>query len=105
MPNIDPKVTFWISVVIAVCGVGSIPAFWAGALPADIIPYLAQWNHILSAVGQVVMPLLVGQGMTTQSRIAAAATLDSVKQVITTREVAQAAGPDGVGAKVVSKTS
>lgn len=103
MPNIDPKVTFWISVIIAICGVGSNAAMWTGALPADVIPMLTQWNKILSTVGQVVMPLLVGQGMTTQGRIAAAASLDSVQQVITTRAVAQAAGPDGTGAKVVSK--
>jgi hypothetical protein len=105
MPNIDPKVTFMVSVIIAVCGVGSNAAMWSGAIPVDIIPILAQWNKILSTVGQVVMPLLVGQGLTTQSRIAAAASLDSVKQVVTTREVAQAAGPDGTGAKVVSKAS
>ena len=103
MPNIDPKTIFWISVVIAVCGVGGTPQFWTGALPADWIPMLAQWNVIISKTGQVVMPLLLGGGMTVQSRIAAAASLDSVKQVITTPDVAKAAGPDGVGAKIVSK--
>lgn len=104
MPNIDPKTIFWISVVIAIAGVGSNTALWTGALPADIIPILAQWNKILSTVGQVVMPLLLGNGMTTNSRVAAAASLPTVQQIITTREVAQAAGPDGDGAKVVSKS-
>ena len=116
MPNIDPKVIFWISVIIAVAGVGSNSAIWSGAVPGDIIPMLAQWNRILSSVGQVIMPLLLGQGMTVQGRIAAAAPLAAsdkialaasspeVQQIVTTRAIAQAAGPDGDGAKVVSKS-
>lgn len=40
MPNIDPKFIFWISVAIAVAGVGSNAAIWGGALPADYIPIL-----------------------------------------------------------------
>lgn len=70
MPNIDPKVIFWLSVAIAVAGVGSNAALWAGAIPADYIPYLATWNKIISTMGQVVMPLLLGQGMTNAGRLA-----------------------------------
>jgi len=70
MPNIDPKVIFWISIAIAIAGVGSNAAMWGGAIPADYIPVLAQWNKILSTMGQVVMPLLLGQGMTNAGRLA-----------------------------------
>jgi hypothetical protein len=70
MPNIDPKIIFWISVAIAVCGVGSNAAIWGGAIPADYIPILAQWNKIISTMGQVIMPLLLGQGMTNAGRLA-----------------------------------
>lgn len=79
MPNIDPKVIFWLSVAIAIAGVGSQAALWGGALPADWIPILTAWNHILSTVGQVVMPLLLGQQTTISSRIANAAAVDGVK--------------------------
>lgn len=70
MPNIDPKVIFWISVAIAVAGVGSNAAIWGGAMPADYIPILASWNKIISTMGQVVMPLLLGQGITNAGRLA-----------------------------------
>ena len=64
MPNVDPKFIFWISVAIAIAGVGSNAAIWGGAIPADYIPILASWNKIISTMGQVVMPLLLGNGMT-----------------------------------------
>ncbi len=70
MPNIDPKIIFWISVAIAVAGVGSNTAIWGGAIPAEYIPILASWNKIISTMGQVVMPLLLGQGMTNAGRLA-----------------------------------
>jgi hypothetical protein len=70
MPNIDPKIIFWISIAIAIAGVGSNAAMWGGAIPADYIPVLAQWNKIFSTMGQVVMPLLLGQGMTNAGRLA-----------------------------------
>lgn len=81
MPNIDPKIIFWLSVAIAIAGVGSQAALWGGAIPANAIPVLTAWNHIISTVGQVVMPLLLGQGMTTSARIANAAAVDGVKGI------------------------
>jgi hypothetical protein len=70
MPNIDPKIIFWISIAIAIAGVGSNAAIWGGALPPDYIPILSSWNKIVSTMGQVVMPLLLGQGMTNAGRLA-----------------------------------
>lgn len=70
MPNIDPKYIFWLSVAIAVAGVGSNAAIWGGALPADYIPILASWNKIISTMGQVIMPLILGGGMTNVGRLA-----------------------------------
>jgi hypothetical protein len=103
MPNIDPKVIFWISIAIAIAGVGSNAAIWGGAIPADYIPFWVAWNKIISTVGQVVMPLLLGQGMTNANRIAAvqqvplAQKLDSlvannpeVKSIVTTPALAAA---------------
>ena len=70
MPNIDPKFIFWISVAIAIAGVGSNAAIWGGAIPPEYIPILASWNKIISTMGQVVMPLLLGNGMTNAGRLA-----------------------------------
>ena len=110
MPNIDPKVIFWISVAIAVAGVGSNAAIWGGAIPADFIPILTAWNKIISTVGQVVMPLLLGQGMTNSNRLAAvqqvplSQKLDSlmannpttVKAIVTTQALADATDSDKI---------
>jgi hypothetical protein len=70
VPNLDPKYIFWLSIAIAIAGVGSNAAIWGGAIPADYIPILSSWNKIVSTMGQVVMPLLLGGGMTNASRLA-----------------------------------
>ena len=110
MPNIDPKVIFWISVAIAVAGVGSNAAIWGGALPADYIPILASWNKIVSTMGQVVMPLLLGQGMTNAGRLANVQSVpldqkmdslmannpNQVKAILTTDALAKATDSDRI---------
>jgi methylaspartate ammonia-lyase len=109
MPNIDPKVIFWISIAIAVAGVGSNAALWTGAIPAGSIDMLTAWNHIISVVGQVVMPLLLGQGMTNAGRLAnvqsvplgqkldsLAANNPEVKSIVTTAALANATDSDKI---------
>ena len=114
MPNIDPKVIFWISVAIAVAGVGSNAAIWGGALPAEYIPILASWNKIVSTMGQVVMPLLLGQGMTNAGRLASVQSVPleqrmddmianhpaEVKSIVTTTALAAATDSDKIVAAV-----
>ena len=103
MPQIDPKYIFWLSIAIAIAGVGSNAAIWGGAIPADYIPILAQWNKIISSIGQVIMPLLLGGGMTNAGRLASvqqvpltqkldslAANNPEVKSIITTQALADA---------------
>jgi hypothetical protein len=116
MPNIDPKVIFWLSVAIAIAGVGSNAALWGGAIPADYIPILATWNKIISTMGQVVMPLLLGQGMTTAGRLASvqqvplAQKLDSlmannpgqVKAIVTTQALADATDSEKVVSSIAA---
>jgi hypothetical protein len=110
MPNIDPKIIFWISIALAIAGVGSNAAIWGGAIPADYIPMWAQWNKIISTMGQVVMPLLLGQGMTNAGRLASvqsvplAQKMDSlvannpaeVKAILTTAALATATDSEKV---------
>lgn len=117
MPNIDPKVIFWISVAIAVAGVGSNAAIWGGAMPADYIPILASWNKIISTMGQVVMPLLLGQGMTNAGRLASvqsvplAQKMDNliannpgqVRGILTTEALAAATDSDKIVATPATK--
>ena len=110
MPNIDPKFIFWISVAIAIAGVGSNAAIWGGALPAEYIPILASWNKIVSTMGQVVMPLLLGNGMTNAGRLAnvqqvplkdkmdslVANNPNQVKAIVTTQALAEATDSERV---------
>lgn len=104
MPNIDPKYIWYLSIIIAVAGVGSQAALWGGAIPADWIPILTSWNRIFSTVGQVIMPLLLGQQTTVASRIANVAAVDGVKGLQVDSKIAsvatQAAGDN---ATVVTK--
>lgn len=96
MPQIDPKYIFWLSIVIAVCGVGSNVTVWTGAIPAVVVPIVAKWSSIFDSFGQVLMPLLLGQGMTVQGRIAAAVAIPEVKSVVAESAVAAAAPSDKV---------
>jgi hypothetical protein len=109
MPNIDPKIIFWISIALAIAGVGSNAAIWGGAIPADYIPMWAQWNKIISTMGQVIMPLLLGQGMTNAGRLASvqsvplsqkldslAANNPEVKSIVTTAALANATDSDKI---------
>ena len=116
MPNIDPKVIFWLSVAIAVAGVGSNTALWAGAIPADYIPILATWNKIISTMGQVIMPLLLGQGMTNAGRLASVQTVPlgqrmddmmanhptEIKKIETTQALAAATDSDKIVAAPIA---
>jgi hypothetical protein len=70
---------------------------------------IAQWNRIISSVGQVVLPLLLGQNMTTSGRLASvqavplpqrmdalAANNPEVKSIVTTQALADATDSDKI---------
>lgn len=55
--TIDPKVTFyfgvWTSVLLMIASAGT--NFFAGALPADWIPFIVKWCSILGTVNSCVL--------------------------------------------------
>jgi len=111
MPHIDPKVAFYIGLVIFVAGIiGNVgTSFFAGALPADIIPPVVKWCAIIATLGNGVLTYIAGQNMTNAGRLAnvqpvpLAQKMDSladnnkdVKSIVTTQALAEATNSDKV---------
>ena len=104
--NIDPKWRFAIGLMVTFAiGVSSGAVVLTNAIPGDWIKPATAWCGIIAFIGSAAQTTISGLGMTATSRVAAAASLPDVKQIVTTKEIAQAAGPIGDGAKVVSKAS
>jgi hypothetical protein len=116
MLTLSPNIRFWVGVLIttAICiSAGSLHL--NGAIPDSWIPAVVAWSGIIASIGSAIQTGLQGIGLTTTNKIATASTLPAdqkiaiaaaspeVTQIVTTREIAQAAGPIGDGAKIVSK--
>lgn len=72
MPNLDPKVAFWLGLVLCVSQViatGGVTLLH-NALPEGIIPYVVQWCMIANTVGTPVMTYIAGTNMTQAGRLA-----------------------------------
>jgi hypothetical protein len=67
----------------------------------DIKPILSQ--HCLKCHGPDASKAAAAATLPSDQKVALAASAPEVQQIVTTREIAQAAGPVGDGAKVVSK--
>lgn len=111
MPTIDPKIAFWIGLVIFVAGVVASggTTFLAGAIPAAIIPPVVKWCLIISTLGNGVMTYIAGSNMTNAGRLASAQSvplqqrMDSlannnpeVKAIVTTAALADATQSDKI---------
>lgn len=72
MYNIDPKISFWIGLVIFLTGLiaAAGTGFFSGALPEWIIPPLVKWCLIISVLGNGVMTYIAGTNMTNAGRLA-----------------------------------
>lgn len=100
---IDPKVKLAVGIVITTAiGISSGSLVLKGAFPDNWIPYITAWSGIIAFVGSAIQTSLQGFGVTTASRISAAASLPDVKQVVTTETVANT-GALAANDKVVSK--
>ena len=104
LPKIGPYVRFGLQVLVFVA-----VSVTQGTLhlthivsPAWIDTATAYFGWA-AVIGTFITTSASGLSLSTASRIQDAASLPTVSQVVTTREIAQAAGPDGVGAKIVSK--
>lgn len=100
MLNIDPKVAFYLGLVLCIAQIigNGGDTFLAGAIPAVAVPFVVKWCLIVSAIGTAVMTYIAGSNMTTSGRIANAAVADGVKAMQVTPEIAavaqKAAGTD-----------
>jgi hypothetical protein len=103
MPTIAPKWRFAIQVVVFIAvGVSQGAVHLTNMIPGAWIPYALSWCGFIAFIGTGLTTGLSGLGLTPTSRIAAAASLPDVQQIVTTPALAKAAGPVGDGAKVVS---
>jgi hypothetical protein len=98
--TIDPVWRFVIGLVVTTAiGISQGTLVLTHAIPAGWIPGVTAWCAILAFVGSAATTTISGLGMSSQSRIAAAASLPEVKSIVAEPEVANAAPSD----KVVSK--
>ena len=115
MLTLSPGARFAIGLFITFCiGISSGAVTLTNAIPADYIKPITAWATIFAFLGSAVQTGLQGLGITNASKAAAAQSLPAdqkvalaasapeVSQIVTTRAIAQAAGPTGDGAKVVS---
>ena len=113
--SVGTRFTIGIIITVAI-GVSTGAVHLTHAIPDSWIPIVVAWAGIFAFVGSAVQTGLQGLGLTNANRVAAAQSLPAdqkvaiaasapeVQQIVTTREIAQAAGPVGDGAKVVSKS-
>lgn len=115
--NISPKwqVVLQLSVFIAV-GISQGAVHLTHMIPEGWIPTAVAYCGFIAFVGTGFSTVGGFIGLTNSSRIAAAQSLPAdakialaaaapeVRQIVTTPELAKAAGPVGDGAKVVSKS-
>ncbi len=98
--TVDPVVRFVIGLTVTLAiGITQGTVSLTNAIPDVWIKPVVAWCGILAFVGSFITTAISGLGITSQSRIAAAASLPDVKAIVTTPEVAQAAPSE----KVVSK--
>ena len=95
--SIDPKYRFAISLIVTFAiGVSSGTLVLTNAIPAEYIKPVTAWCGILAFLGSSINTTISGLGMSSQSRIAAAASLPEVQKIVAAKSVADAAPSDKV---------
>ncbi len=98
--TIDPWLRFLISIAVTLAiGITQGAVSLTNAIPDVWIKPVVAWCGILAFVGSAANTAISGLGLTSQSRIAAAASLPEVKTIVTTPAIADATPSD----KVISK--
>jgi hypothetical protein len=116
MLTLSPGARFVIGFVITSCigfSVGTVHL--TNMIPTTWIPAVLAWSGYIAFMGSATQTGMQGLGMLNANKVAAAQSLPAdqkialaasapeVSQIVTTPAIAQAAGPIGDGAKVVSK--
>ena len=97
MPHFDPATRFWIGIVVTVAiGVSSGTLVLTNAIPTNFIQPVTAWCGIIAFVGSAITTTFNGLGMTTQSRLASAASVPEVKSIVTTQAIAEIAPSEKV---------
>lgn len=92
MPYVDPKIRFWIGIVVTVAiAVSNGTLVLTNIVPHDWIPYVTAWCGLLSFTGSSALTALNGAATTTSSRIASAAADPNVAHIVTTPAIANSA--------------
>ena len=118
MLTLSPGSRFVIGIAITLAiGISSGAVVLTNAIPGDWIKPVEAWCGIIAFVGSAAQTGLQGLGMTNankaaaaqslppEQKIAIAASAPEVSQIVTTKAIAQAAGPVGDGAKIVSNAA
>ena len=99
MPNINPGVVFWVSFLVTIAiGVSTGTLVLTNAVPAIYVPAVTAWCGIGAFIGSAFLMALARAGSGTQSRLAAAAAIPEVTNIVTT----SAPMANEAGDKVVS---
>ena len=109
--TIDPKIAFYIGLVIFVAGIVSNVGtnFFDGALPVAVIGPLVKWSAIIATIGNGVMTYIAGTNMTTAGRLASVQPVSltdkldavaynnpEVKSIVTTQAIADLTSNDKI---------
>jgi hypothetical protein len=95
--TIDPLWRFLIGLAVTTAiGISQGAVQLTHAIPGDWIPATEAWCGIIAFVGSAATTTISGLGMTSQSRIAAAASLPEVKQIVASQDVADVTPSDKV---------
>ena len=98
--TIDPIVRFSIGLFVTFAiGVTQGAISLTNAIPDVWVKPVVAWCGILAFIGSSITTTISGISMSSQSRIAAAASLPQVKTIVTTPEIAQATPSEKVVAK------
>jgi hypothetical protein len=97
MPFVDPSIRFWIGLVVTIAvALSQGTLSLTHAVPVDWIPYVTAWAGIFAFIGSALLTALNGAGMTTQSRLASAASIPEVKSIVTTQAIAEVTSSDKI---------
>ena len=100
MPNIDPKWRFVIGIIVTLAiGITQGTVSLTNAIPGEYIKPIVAWCGIIAFIGSFIQTSISAAGMTSSSRIAAAAAVPEVQKIVTTEAIANAAPSEKVVAK------
>lgn len=97
MPNVSPKVIFWISFLVTLGeAVTNGTVHLAHIVPAAYQDAVDSWIALAVFVCSTFVTMAAGAGMTKQSVLASAAAVPEVQKIVTTPALADAAPSEKV---------